>query len=266
MKKLLVLFICEFILALTSVPAQAQISYCKDILEPGNPPDVGTCDIIGVSCTTDLDCSGGALACLKPTLKTWDETWEMNTGETIEVDIWLNNVPESMLTAGCYITYDPALVSIIDVVPYDSDNGGPWDALFTTNIEPSQGEWLVSLGNLACVTPDGDSDVLLAKVTFEFHDVGDAEITIDTISGFDTIVGCFSTVYDPQIDPVRDLIELSEDGRIVTDKDMKTKTEGLWAAGDVTVKLVNQVATAIGDGATAATSVEHYISHNHVQM
>ncbi len=66
--------------------------------------------------------------------------------------------------------------------------------------------------------------------------------------------------YDPQISSVKELVEISSKGRIITDKNMQTKTEGLFAAGDVTEKLVNQVATAIGDGATAATAAEHFIS------
>ena len=126
MKKILVLVMCPFIIVLTSAPAMAQISYCKDILEPGNPPGQGTCDILNTPCSSDIDCAGGALECIKPTLKTWDETWEMGIGETIEMDIWVNDVPEDMLTAGCNILYDPSLITITSVVPNDTSNGGPF--------------------------------------------------------------------------------------------------------------------------------------------
>jgi len=66
--------------------------------------------------------------------------------------------------------------------------------------------------------------------------------------------------YEPHAEPVKNLVELSEGGRVVADSHMRTKTEGLFAAGDIVEKLVNQVATAVGDGATAATAAEHYIS------
>jgi len=66
--------------------------------------------------------------------------------------------------------------------------------------------------------------------------------------------------YIPKVDPVRHFVELAEDGRIKADYRMHTNVEGFFAAGDVIQKLVNQVATAVGDGATAATAAEHFIS------
>lgn len=66
--------------------------------------------------------------------------------------------------------------------------------------------------------------------------------------------------YLPKVDPVKDVVDLAPDGRIDVNSHMETKTEGLYAAGDIISKLVNQVATAVGDGATAATAAEHYIS------
>lgn len=69
--------------------------------------------------------------------------------------------------------------------------------------------------------------------------------------------------YIPKVDPVKHIVELTPDGRINADTHMRTNVEGLFAAGDIINKLVNQVATAVGDGATAATAVEHYISTHH---
>ena len=63
--------------------------------------------------------------------------------------------------------------------------------------------------------------------------------------------------------PVRDflsqLIEIDERGYIITDQEMKTNVEGIFAAGDVRYKKVRQVATAVGDGVTAASSARKYI-------
>ena len=52
----------------------------------------------------------------------------------------------------------------------------------------------------------------------------------------------------------------NEDGYIVTDRSQKTAVEGLYAAGDVCVKSLRQVVTAVGDGAMAATELEKYAS------
>ncbi|MDR3254487.1 MAG: thioredoxin-disulfide reductase [Synergistaceae bacterium] len=50
-------------------------------------------------------------------------------------------------------------------------------------------------------------------------------------------------------------------GWIVTDEQMETSVEGLFAAGDVRDKFLRQVVTAAGDGATAAMSAYEYISN-----
>ena len=45
---------------------------------------------------------------------------------------------------------------------------------------------------------------------------------------------------------------------MVTDRNMKTNVEGLYAAGDVCEKALRQVVTAVADGAIAATELEKY--------
>ncbi len=50
-------------------------------------------------------------------------------------------------------------------------------------------------------------------------------------------------------------------GYILTDRDMGTSVEGLWAVGDVRAQLTKQIATAVGDGTTAAVAASQYISH-----
>lgn len=66
--------------------------------------------------------------------------------------------------------------------------------------------------------------------------------------------------YAPATGLVKDLIELDEKGYVITDRSMKTSMEGLYAAGDVCVKTLRQVVTAVGDGALAATELEKYAS------
>ena len=64
--------------------------------------------------------------------------------------------------------------------------------------------------------------------------------------------------YEPATELVQGLAELDDQGYIVTDRSQKTSCEGLYAAGDVCIKPLRQVVTAVGDGALAATELERY--------
>lgn len=64
--------------------------------------------------------------------------------------------------------------------------------------------------------------------------------------------------YAPATALLQGIAELDEKGYVVTDRFMKTSVDGLYAAGDVCVKTLRQVVTAVGDGALAATELERY--------
>lgn len=64
--------------------------------------------------------------------------------------------------------------------------------------------------------------------------------------------------YAPATELVRGLVKLNEQGYVVTDISRKTSVDGVYAAGDVCVKNLRQVVTAVGDGAAAATELERY--------
>ena len=64
--------------------------------------------------------------------------------------------------------------------------------------------------------------------------------------------------YVPATGLLKGLADLTPDGYVVTDRSLKTSVEGLYAAGDVCVKPLRQVVTAVGDGALAATELEKY--------
>ena len=64
--------------------------------------------------------------------------------------------------------------------------------------------------------------------------------------------------YEPATGLVKGLAECNDQGYIVTDRSQKTTCEGLYAAGDVCIKPLRQVVTAVGDGALAATELERY--------
>ncbi len=54
-------------------------------------------------------------------------------------------------------------------------------------------------------------------------------------------------------------LEVDPDGFIITDTEMRTCIPGLFAAGDIRSKQCRQVATAVGDGATAAYAAFSYL-------
>lgn len=65
----------------------------------------------------------------------------------------------------------------------------------------------------------------------------------------------------PNSDFVGDLVETNDAGEIVVDCDSKTKTEGLYAAGDVTNVPEKQIIIAAGEGAKAALGAYSYLIH-----
>jgi len=63
----------------------------------------------------------------------------------------------------------------------------------------------------------------------------------------------------PRTQFLKGLINLDEAGYVVTNEDCETSVKGIFAAGDCRKKMLRQVATAVGDGATAAFAVEKYL-------
>lgn len=107
--------------------------------------------------------------------------------------------------------------------------------------------------------------------------------TVEDILGEDKVEGI--RVRDRKIDKVRTLdvdgvfvfigfepvlgflpkeMALDEAGFIMTDQECRTSIPGIFAAGDIRAKLCRQVATAVGDGATAATAAMAYLEGEHV--
>ncbi|MBP6855605.1 MAG: FAD-dependent oxidoreductase [Candidatus Pacebacteria bacterium] len=81
-----------------------------------------------------------------------------------------------------------------------------------------------------------------------------SEQTLD-VSGVFVSIG-----YHPNTQIIKDLATLDERQRIVIDhKTGKTSLEGIWAAGDVTDGLYNQINTAMGDGVKAVLNIYDYL-------
>jgi thioredoxin reductase (NADPH) len=63
----------------------------------------------------------------------------------------------------------------------------------------------------------------------------------------------------PRTEFLKGLITLDEAGYIVTDENCETSVKGIFAAGDCRKRLLRQIATAVGDGATAAFAAAKYL-------
>ena len=68
---------------------------------------------------------------------------------------------------------------------------------------------------------------------------------------------------DPNTKMLQGIIDLDEQGYILTDENMQTNIPGVYAAGDVRHKLLRQIVTACADGAIAATAAERYLEGKH---
>ena len=61
-------------------------------------------------------------------------------------------------------------------------------------------------------------------------------------------------------------VACDERGYIITDGNQKTNVDGVYGAGDVCIKNLRQVVTAVSDGAVAATSLEKHVSLIHEKL
>ena len=110
------------------------------------------------------------------------------------------------------------------------------------------------LNNTEVLEVAGDS--ALRSIRYRNHVTG--EVT-EHMAPEGSNIGVFVFAgYVPATGLIRDIAELTPDGYVVTDRSLKTSVDGLYAAGDVCVKPLRQVVTAVGDGALAATELEKY--------
>jgi len=140
------------------------IGYTIDFLESGNP--------------------GGWTS----SLKTFDEAWNIPLFSEVEVDVWLNDCPENMVTAGFSLEYDSTRVNILSVEAYDSNYlPGPWDPIYT-DIRPDYngpGTYFVQLAAFGNASPDGGDDIIIVKLRLSLTEPLQTNITFHTVPGFE---------------------------------------------------------------------------------
>jgi thioredoxin reductase (NADPH) len=82
----------------------------------------------------------------------------------------------------------------------------------------------------------------------------DAEAQVLPVNGAFIYIGL-----DPNTAFLHGLLALDPAGHIKTDPMMRTSVPGIFAAGDIRTHSVGQLASAAGDGATAALAAVHYL-------
>ncbi len=100
-------------------------------------------------------------------------------------------------------------------------------------------------------------DTALRRIVYRDRSTGETT-TYEAVAG-DTF-GVFVFVgYAPATQLVSGVADVDEHGYVLTDSRQATSADGLFAAGDVCVKPLRQVATAVGQAATTATEMERYL-------
>lgn len=109
---------------------------------------------------------------------------------------------------------------------------------------------------------EGDSAV--RRVVLKDRKTG--EETVYTADDGD-FYGVFAFVgYAPENGLLQGKVDLNPQGYVITDRDQKTNIDGVYAAGDICVKNLRQVVTAVSDGAVAATSLEKYLGSQYRKL
>lgn len=109
------------------------------------------------------------------------------------------------------------------------------------------------------VVEEVSGDEILTKMLVK--NVKTGEITTIEADEEDGLFGLFGFIgLIPNTEIFSDSKLNMENGYIVTDEDMHTNIEGVYAAGDVRKKSLRQVVTAAADGAIASSQVEHYLA------
>ena len=96
---------------------------------------------------------------------------------------------------------------------------------------------------------------------------GEKRVSALTVKNLDTgeesdleVNGVFEAIgLIPDNDLFDNVVALDDHGYILTDNEMRTKTPGIFAAGDTRQKSLRQIVTACSDGAQAATSAHEFL-------
>jgi len=164
MQKLSVVCFSLLVVVLLLLDHACAVTYTTDVLEQGNP--------------------GGWTA----SLKTFDEEVIANQGQSLTIDIWATDAPGQATAGGLWIDYTGStnIISYVSAQRYNKEIGslpGPWQPGAGVIIDEPDGPGtlMVIVGNLGGATPDGDGDIIIARVVMEVLSSDDAEIVVSTV-------------------------------------------------------------------------------------
>lgn len=101
-------------------------------------------------------------------------------------------------------------------------------------------------------------DLFKGVTGLALKNVKTGERTEQPVDGVFVFIG-----FEPVAGFVPQALERDKAGFVITDCEMRTNLPGFFAAGDIRSKNCRQVATAVGDGATAATAAYAYLESLH---
>ena len=106
---------------------------------------------------------------------------------------------------------------------------------------------------------EATGDELLRRVKFINNQTQE---TWEHVAQNDETFGIFIFAgYVPQTKVFNGLVDMDKWGYIITDENMHTSVDGVYAAGDLRPKVLRQVVTAVADGAIASLEAEKYVAH-----
>lgn len=106
--------------------------------------------------------------------------------------------------------------------------------------------------NISAIRFEGESE--LTGVTFKRQD--NSEFTLN-------VKACFVAIGQvPKNEAFKNIVDLDNEGYIISNETCATRTLGVFAAGDCRTKDVRQLTTAASDGAVAGYAASQYIDQN----
>ncbi|MFP4200399.1 MAG: thioredoxin-disulfide reductase [Clostridia bacterium] len=140
----------------------------------------------------------------------------------------------SRLASRVHIIHRRDELRAVDILKDRVENSENVDVVWNSVVEAIEGDALVE--------------------NLKLRNVVDDRISRLPVAGVFIYVGT-----DPATAFLNDVVSLDSDGYILASEDTTTDVPGIFAVGDVRKKAQKQIATAVGDGATAGKAIEEYL-------
>ena len=84
----------------------------------------------------------------------WDTEWQLAEGEKVAVEIWLDDylIEEDLFAVRLYFQYDHSKIKVNQVIPYDTDHGGPFTPYYNITQEKENSVYKLVVAKFDCVS------------------------------------------------------------------------------------------------------------------